>query len=249
VPLARLEAINRPSVDWLAQRGIDLASGDRIELAPACQHFQGGVKIDTRAATSVPGLFACGEVAGGQHGANRPGGNALMDSQVMGKVAGEQAADFAREASAGEPLAATPAAEAPTGEAIDIRQVRSRIQHLMTMYASIKRTRQGVADALGQLAHLRGRPWDAADPGEAYHQETRNIALVAEMVLTACGARTESRGPHLFFDSPESITPLPRRDPDWQTYNVLRRGEDGAPTLEARHPVEPDWELVQQIDA
>jgi succinate dehydrogenase / fumarate reductase flavoprotein subunit len=249
-PLARLKAINLPSVEWLAERGIDLEAGDRIELAPACQHFQGGVKIDTRAATTVPGLFACGEVAGGQHGANRPGGNALMDSQVMGRIAGEQAAALAREAAPGEPrLPASGGAEQPSGKTLDVREVRRRIQQLMTMYASIKRTRQGVADALDQLADLRARPWDAADAGDHYAAETRSIALVAEMVLTACGARPESRGPHLFFDSPEAITPLPRKDPEWRRYNVLRRGEDGAMTVEARQPVEPDWELVQQIDA
>jgi succinate dehydrogenase / fumarate reductase flavoprotein subunit len=249
-PLARLEAINRPSVEWLAERGIDLSAGDRIELAPACQHFQGGVKIDTRAATAVPGLFACGEVAGGQHGANRPGGNALMDSQVMGRTAGEQAAALARESAPGDATDTSPEdTEAGDGEAIDVREVRRRIQHLMTMQGSIKRTEEGIREGLAELADLRRRPWDAGDAGEVFLAETRNLALVAEMVLTACGARPESRGPHLFFESPDAITPLPRRDPEWQRYNVLRRGADGALTVEARQPVEPDWELVQQIDA
>lgn len=251
-PLARLEAINRPSVEWLAERGIDLAAGDRIELAPACQHFQGGVKIDTRAATAVPGLFACGEVAGGQHGANRPGGNALMDSQVMGRVAGEQAAALARESAPGRPVE-TPAdadeAAGGEGEPLDVREVRRRIQHLMTMQGSIKRTEQGIREGLAELASLARRPWDAAEAGQTLLAETRSLALVAEMVLAACGARPESRGPHLFFDSPDAITPLPRRDPEWQRYNVLRRGEDGAMAVEARQPVEPDWELVQQIEA
>jgi len=248
-PLARLQAINRPSVEWLAERGIDLAAGDRIELAPACQHFQGGVKIDTRAATAVAGLFACGEVAGGQHGANRPGGNALMDSQVMGRIAGEQAAALARESAPGRP--AEPAAEedAAEGEPIDVREVRRRIQYLMTMQASIKRTEQGIREGLAELADLRRRPWDAAGAGDAFLAETRSIALVAETVLTACGARPESRGPHLFFDSPGATVPLPRKDPEWQRYNVLRRGAGGALTAEGRRPVEPDWELVQQIDA
>jgi len=249
-PLARLQAINQPSVAWLAERGIDLVAGDRIELAPACQHFQGGVKINTRAATTVPGLFACGEVAGGQHGANRPGGNALMDSQVMGKIAGDQAAALARASAPGEPVESPVAsADANAGKAIDVCEVRRRIQHLMTMQASIKRTTQGVADALVQLADLRARPWDPTGADETVLAETRSIAQVAEMILTACGARPESRGPHLFFDSPQSITPLPRRDPHWQRYNVLRRGANGAMTIEARRPVEPDWELVQKIEA
>ena len=247
-PLERLKAINLPSVAWLAERGIDLASGDRIELAPACQHFQGGIKIDTRAATTVPGLFACGEAAGGQHGANRPGGNALMDSQVMGRIAGEQAAALARTAPPGEPAGAA-VEPAPRGQAVDVREVRRRIQHLMTMYASIKRTAQGVKAGLAELRGLRARPWDTADAGDAFLAETQSIALVAEMVLTACGARPESRGPHLWFNAPDAITPLPRKDPEWQKCNVLRPDDDGAITIETRRPVEPDWELAQKIDA
>jgi succinate dehydrogenase / fumarate reductase flavoprotein subunit len=250
-PLARLAAINAPSVRWLKERGIDLAAGDRIELAPACQHFQGGVKINELAATAVPGLFACGEAAGGQHGANRPGGNALMDSQVMGKMAGLSAADYANFTRAFPRGKAGPRPEATalSGKAVDVREVRRAIRHLMSTRASIKRTAAGVREGLAELAALTAQPWDAADAGAAFAAETRNIALVAEMVLAACGARPESRGPHLYFESPDSISPLPRQDPAWQRYNVLRRGPDGRVVIESRKPVEPDWQLVQQIDA
>ena len=248
-PLERLKAINTPSVEWLRARGIDLARGDRIELAPACQHFQGGVKIDERAATTVPGLFACGEVAGGQHGANRPGGNALLDSQVMGRIAGESAAALARGQAPGKAAAAPAPQAGATGSPIDVGEVRRRIRHLMSERASIQRTAQGLRDGLEELAALAARPWDAAEAGPERLAETRNIALVAEMVLAACGARTESRGPHLYFDSPDSIRPLPRKDPEWQKYLVIRRGTDGRMTIEPRRPVEPDWELVEPPSA
>jgi len=251
-PLARLRAINAPSVRWLKERGIDLEAGDRIELAPACQHFQGGVKINEQATTAVPGLFACGEVAGGQHGANRPGGNALLDSQVMGRIAGNSAADYANFTRAfprGEPEA-RPAVQAPAeGAPIDMREVRRQIQRLMSRRASIKRTARGVVEGLAELGFLARRPWDVRNATAEFLAETRNIALVAEMVLAACGARAESRGPHLYFESPDSISPLPRKDPEWQKYNVLSRGKDGKMTVEARKPVPPNWELVQKIDA
>jgi succinate dehydrogenase / fumarate reductase flavoprotein subunit len=249
-PLARLKAINAPSVRWLKERGIDLEAGDRLELAPACQHFQGGVKINEQAATTVPGLFACGEVAGGQHGANRPGGNALLDSQVMGRIAGLFAADYAnftRTFPRSRPK--TPAQQpAPEGRPLDVRDVRKSIQHLMSMRAAVKRTAKGVAEGLAELAALAARPWDARRAGPQFLAETRNIALVAKMVLVACGARTESRGPHLYFDSPGSISPLPRKDPEWQKYNVIQRGKGSEMTVDARQPVPPDWELVQNID-
>jgi len=250
-PLARLKAINAPSVQWLKERGIDLEAGDRIQLAPACQHFQGGVKIDERAETSVPGLFAAGEVAGGQHGANRPGGNALMDCQVFGKVAGESAADYANYVCA-FPVTRPNSRRTPKtarGEAIGVGEVRRRIQGLMSTRASIKRTAEGVRDGLAELAAISKQPWNAADAGPEFLAETRNIALVAEMVLAACGARTESRGPHLYFDSPDSTSPLPRKDPDWQQYNVIRRGKGGKMAVETQKPAQPDWELVQQINA
>jgi succinate dehydrogenase / fumarate reductase flavoprotein subunit len=249
VPLARLKAINAPSMTWLKDRGIDLEAGDLLELAPACQHFQGGVKINEHAATTVPGLFAAGEVAGGQHGANRPGGNALMDCQVMGKIAGESAAGLALASKPGNPRDRRPTKAAANGKPIDVREVRRTIQRLMTMRASVKRTAPGIKEGLAELRELAKRPWDAADAGEEFLAETRNIALVAEMVMTACGARTESRGPHLYFDSPDSIRPLPRKDPEWQKYLVVRRGPRGHVAVEARKPVAPDWELVQQITA
>jgi len=97
-PVQRLLQINAPVVEWLGERLIDLRAGERLHITPKVQHFQGGVKINGRAETTVPGLFAAGECAGGQHGANRPGGNALLDTQVFGRIAGESAARRAAEA-------------------------------------------------------------------------------------------------------------------------------------------------------
>ncbi|MHA1238776.1 MAG: FAD-binding protein [Candidatus Odinarchaeia archaeon] len=63
-----------------------------IEIATLAQHFIGGVKINEKACTTVPGLYAAGEVAGGFHGATRPGGDSLSACQVFGSIAGENAA-------------------------------------------------------------------------------------------------------------------------------------------------------------
>ena len=63
-----------------------------IEWAPGAHHFMGGVIIDEYAQTSINGLFACGEVTAGIHGANRLAGNALTDALVFGKIAGISAA-------------------------------------------------------------------------------------------------------------------------------------------------------------
>ena len=76
--------------------GVDIKH-EPIEVAPTAHHFMGGLKIDTDASTSLKNLFGAGEVCGGVHGANRLGGNALADTQVFGKIAGESASQTAKE--------------------------------------------------------------------------------------------------------------------------------------------------------
>lgn len=76
--------------------GVDIKH-EPIEVAPTAHHFMGGLKINTDASTSLKNLFGAGEVCGGVHGANRLGGNALADTQVFGKIAGESASKAAKE--------------------------------------------------------------------------------------------------------------------------------------------------------
>jgi succinate dehydrogenase/fumarate reductase flavoprotein subunit len=240
-PLARLREINPMAIAWLRERGIDVEAGDRIEIAPAAQHFQGGVKIRTQAETTVAGLFAAGECAGGQHGANRPGGNALLDTQVFGRIAGESAAAWAR---------ANPPAQAAAGQrspldallssgGLAATEARAAIQRAMGRAASVVRTPAGLQAAIEELGALRSRGIAADDAGAAFAVETRNLLDVAEMVLRAAALRRESRGPHLLFARADDAEPLPRDDADWRRYIVIRRGDDGAMKLEPREPVRP----------
>ncbi|WP_292460400.1 fumarate reductase (CoM/CoB) subunit TfrA [Methanothermococcus sp.] len=76
--------------------GVDIRKEPMI-VAPTAHHSMGGVKINEKCETNIKGLFACGEVAGGIHGANRLGGNALADTQVFGAIAGRSAEEFAEE--------------------------------------------------------------------------------------------------------------------------------------------------------
>jgi succinate dehydrogenase / fumarate reductase flavoprotein subunit len=217
-PLHRLEAINPQSVAWLQERGIDLEAGERVEIAPAIQHFQGGVKIRIHGETTLPGLYAAGEVAGGQHGANRPGGNALLDCQVFGRIAGESAARTAAEL-------------AP----LDESALAAAVSGLMAL------TEAGGPPAaevrgLKALAALRAEGMAADEHGLAYAVETRNVLDVTELVMRAALHRDESRGPHLRFASPDAVEPIPRDDICWQRYIVIQRGREGA-ELCAKEPV------------
>jgi succinate dehydrogenase / fumarate reductase flavoprotein subunit len=231
-PLARLQGINPQAVAWLKERGVDVVAGEVIELAPAAQHFQGGVKIRTRADTTIKGLYAAGEAAGGQHGAMRPGGNSLMDSQVFGKIAGTSAAEEAKSLShtlteaqinialktVKEKLKSTPGVPAT--------EMRQRTQDILSTYASVVRTTDGLNEGLRKLNDLQSQRLRVDEEGWAYALETLNVLLIGTLVLEAARCRSESRGTHLFFESEDDLSNVPMAE-QWQRYIVLKKGKDG----------------------
>ena len=250
-PLERLREINQPSIDWFAEYGIELEKGDLIEVAACAQHFQGGIKIDGQARTTVPFVWAAGETAGGQHGANRPGGNALLDCQVFGRIAGEDAASRVRtlqakkaqpsEGSEDEKLLSAVVEElideiaqsaARELSAVDFRQA---LQALTEAGAGIVRTEAGLRDALSKLETIKGNGFALGSKGAAYFFENKNLLLTAEAVLRAALLRDESRGPHLRVDHYEDNVPIGRKEGIWEKYIVIRRA-DQAMQLEVREP-------------
>jgi succinate dehydrogenase / fumarate reductase flavoprotein subunit len=241
-PLARLRAINQPAIAWLRERGVDLGAGDRLEIAPAVQHFQGGVKIRLRGETTVPGLYAAGEVAGGQHGANRPGGNALMDAQVFGKLAGEAAARWAL--AQGDPLALSDGiAQAAVRDLLtpggaDAEALRAQVRQGMSAACGVYRTASGLRALCDLLAGLESEGLSGQGRDLARAVEALNVLQAARLVALAAAQRDESRGPHLRFPEGGSLLPIPRDDARWRRYLVLRRGPDG-PSVEPREPVRP----------
>lgn len=241
-PFMRLKEINQASIDWLKEKNIFLEQGDRIEVGICAQHFQGGVKIGPMADTAVRGLYAVGESAGGQHGANRPGGNALLDGQVFGRIAGTEAA---REALAKQNIA-------PQKETIEAfkqhiagmchkgktsaEEFRKTIQGLMNRTAGVVRTEAGLQKGLDQIKSLKDDGQVMDMHGIAYALENESLLLVAEMVLRAAHLREESRGPHLrFFASGQNI-PLPKNNDVWAQYIVIRE-KDGRMCLEKKQPI------------
>ncbi|UCH32970.1 MAG: FAD-binding protein [Armatimonadota bacterium] len=237
-PLARLLQINPQVVEWFAARGVDLPKCGRLRIAPAVQHFQGGIKIAANAETSVPGMFAAGECAGGQHGANRPGGNALLDTQVFGRVSGAAAAERARTIRAGDDAALIHCARSlpiQIGQGrVHAQAARRAVRKTMPRAASVVRTKAGLRDALEVIGQV-ARGGVGTDRGLGGAVEAVNTLTVAEMVLRAALLRDESRGPHLRFPSESDLEPLPSQGA-WQRFIVIRRGENGGMTLEPRQP-------------
>ncbi len=242
-PADRLREINTDSIKWLQERGIDPVGGDLVEIGTCSQHFQGGIKINSRGETAVKGLYAAGECAGGQHGANRPGGNALLDGQVFGRICGEQAAAYSQvkvakngaEDFTGVMEEELKAADRPGGMPAGL--ARQKLQELMSSCASVVRTREGLEKGLAALDELTKGGIAQDTRGITFAVETRAMLPVAKAVLRAALERNESRGPHLRFHRYTDNTPVPRKDPEWQNYVVIRQKPGGEMDLERREPV------------
>ncbi len=97
LPASQIESRLPVMLEQFLKFGVDIRV-EPMEVAPTAHHIMGGLRIRPDGATTVKGLFACGEVAGGVHGANRLGGNALAETQVFGKRAGEGAGKAAAHA-------------------------------------------------------------------------------------------------------------------------------------------------------
>ena len=178
-----------------------------IRISPAVHFFMGGVRTDEEGQTDLSGLFACGEMVWGLHGANRMGGNALMECLVSGRLAGLGAA---RLASAHPDLPAAPispvAGEGPAGsERVDLRDLRRRLQDAAWEHAGVVRSREGMVAGLRKAEHmwraLRAARFDT--PKERVLQEDLlGGTFTLRAVLTAGLGRLESRGGFLREDYP-----------------------------------------------
>jgi len=233
-PYERLLKINPRVVEWLKERHIDL-SKEPLEVQNALQHFQGGVKIDERARTSLKGLYAAGECAGGQHGANRPGGNSLLDTQVFGKIAGENAA---LEAMNNQIVDATIEQEKFVGKVL-AGEARRTVVELMSKYGFLVRFDEDLKLALNELERLEAEGIAEDEKGLSFLLETRNMLTLARAILTAELIRNESRGPHLKFEvfDPPTMNFVPRKQ-EWNRYIVLRL-VGGQIRYEIKEPVRP----------
>ncbi|MEM3439790.1 MAG: FAD-binding protein, partial [Candidatus Bathyarchaeia archaeon] len=185
----------------LRSRGVDLC-GDLVEIAPAAHYMMGGVRIDADCRTSIPGLYAAGEVAGGIHGANRIAGNSI-DIAVFGARAGEEAAKWAERSTvkgAAIPDKGSKVKFVERGR--DPSEVKGLIKEIMQTRASVIRDGEGLGEGLRLVAGLlKPLQFDAASkPHQA--QEAANMLLVSEMILWAALQREESRGFHFRKDHP-----------------------------------------------
>lgn len=224
---------------------------ERFEVGPTCHYTMGGVRVDPETcSTNVPGLFAAGEVAAGLHGANRLGGNSLSDLLVFGRRAGLGAVAFVRD-------------YGQTMPAIDSTQIDQEIarvtkpwnqtagenpytihqdlQELMTTYAGIMRSGEGLQEGLEKLTALEQRAQNMQAAGSRVYNpgwhavfDVQNMLLLSQAIIRSALARHESRGAHWRTDYPDELE-------EFQHVNYVQRWYDQAIELRTEPvPVMPD---------
>jgi L-aspartate oxidase len=192
-----------PGIDKAVQEvGLDLTR-DLIPVRPGAHYMVGGVKVDVQGRTTLPNLWAAGEVtSSGLHGANRLASNSLLEGLVFGAVCGRGAA----EAAARMPdTFVVPRVEADfqpeRGPDLDVTDLTNSLRSLMVRNMGVTRSRAGLLESERQVAFwcryvLRRELTTRAG------WELQNLLTVARLMIWAALARTESRGVHFRSDFP-----------------------------------------------
>lgn len=197
--------------------GLDI-SRDLLPVSPAAHYCMGGIRTDLKGRTSVPGLYAAGEVAcTGVHGANRLASNSLLEGLVFGARAGRAAAadclndkinSKVDEASLTDDAQQQSQRQRPGDIAL---AVSKRVRRLMWERVGILRNREGISRALRELEQIAQAPLGRA---------SRNFVTVAKLVTRSALWREESRGAHFRMDFPKPD------DERWSKHSIIQKGKD-----------------------
>ena len=224
-----------------------------MEVGPTCHYFMGGIKVDAETTmTNVNGLFACGEAAGGMHGANRLGGNSLSDLLVFGNLSGIKATEYSKNIGS-----------IPKVDDNDIRKIiqgatsillrengnnpyliHEELQKNMQYNIGIIRTKKEIENGIKEIDVLKNKFKDVKAPGSSqfnpgWHEALalRNLLISAESVSKSALLREESRGAHTRED-------FPSEREEWIKYNIVsKKGKDGKMETTKILRTNPDEEL------
>lgn len=196
-----------PGINKLCRSfGLDITS-DRIPVRPGAHYMIGGITVDTSAATSLPGLWAAGEVtSSGLHGANRLASNSLIEGLVYGKLCGKNAAEAAL-AMPNEMKVPRLKHEIPSEnkiedlEGLDVGDLTSSLRSMMVRKMGIVRSAESLHEASLDV-DFWSRYALAQEFDHKAGWELQNLLTVASLMIDAATQRTESRGTHFRSDYP-----------------------------------------------
>jgi succinate dehydrogenase / fumarate reductase, flavoprotein subunit len=227
-----------------------------MEVAPTIHYVMGGVRVEAgTGASTVPGLYAAGEVAAGLHGANRLGGNSLSDLLVFGKRAGEHAAAYAkglraaplvddRQASEERVLLQRPFEGDGTENPFALHE---ELQEVMGTHAGIARTGDQLGQGLEKILALQRRAEQMHvggsmlfNPGWHACRDDRFMLMLCEAILRSAIERKESRGAHWRLDYPD-------QDASWGARNIVVSRSDGGMQVGTRPVPQITAELARLV--
>jgi succinate dehydrogenase / fumarate reductase flavoprotein subunit len=207
-----------------------------MEVGPTCHYIMGGLRVDAdTTATTVPGLFAAGEVAAGLHGANRLGGNSLSDLLVFGRRAGLYAAEYAKALEGKLTIDAAQVEEVANAQLASFNgnggenpyAIHADLQNCMQNLVGIIRTEKELKQALDEIQVLKQRLKKVGVEGHRQYNPGWHLALdlhsllsISEAVTLGALERKESRGGHTRDDYPNA-------DPQFGKINIVIRKKNG----------------------
>jgi succinate dehydrogenase / fumarate reductase flavoprotein subunit len=233
-----LDKLPRMYRQFVEYQMVDI-SKEPMEVAPTAHYSMGGIVVDPPShATDVEGLYAAGECTAGLHGANRLGGNSLVETLVFGRRAGEAAARFSRERET--QLRSKPVVDEAQADLDSLirngaelsRALQREVRNVMWERCGVVRDASDLEEALGMLDEVRSalpsvdvRPSEEGWGDLAQVLDVQAMLGTAEATLRGAIAREESRGAHNRSDFPEL-------DPAMEVNFIIGRNSDARMTLE-----------------
>jgi len=209
---------------------------DLIPIKPVAHYTMGGIEVDSTSQTKISGLFAVGECANHRvHGANRLGGNSLLELVVFGKLVGESASTYAKEFSSEIDSTTSHKDSSDFIESIkgiesevDFYEKRELLGDVFYKNVGIKRDEKSLESALKTIKEIQAQipRIGLKDKSKIYNTnlteliEFRNMLELSEAVLVSAIARRESRGAHYRED-------MPNEDDKYKTHTIVKNTESG----------------------
>lgn len=193
-----------------------------VRISPSSHYTIGGVRVDINSQTNIPGVYACGEVAGGIHGANRHGGTALVEAMTFGAIAGRHAAANLQPRSNMARSTDNPPAIKREGSGVAPADLLAKVRNITQQGLGPARNNELLEATLEKLravqAEIAELGWDDLE-GFGEVQRIARVARLSEAMCLAMQRRQESRGTHMRSDFPEETT-------DWQRKQAVRMNGD-----------------------